>query len=434
MSTQDPHAAAPLGAAVQRPQGEPVGAAQTNQHPGFSERFSVRARLGIKWLGQEDGLWGIPRQVEVEAIARVAGEEASVEKALEELPLWAAISHPHVVRIESVGLWDGVTYVVREHIAGLSLGTLAAQVMEKGQELPADWVAGIGVQICAGLQAIHALADELGTPLALCHGSLSGDCLLLSVAGHLKINPPLASQLAERAQGAGEPRSKQADLHAVGRVLYDLLRGATGETGALAEPLPSIRTLRPNVPEHLAAVLMRVLSTEEAARPTSAAELGGALFACAMQTGRFVAPHQVAEWLQPHLPTALQGTGHTLSPQSLGLSTVLETTQAQPSPFSTTQLASPPGAGWPASTGSMKASGLLPPQVLGELQTQVQALAPSTSELALQLRALSPSVQEAADQVRRLRFIYWPMLALFWLMGLGLIMIGIYLIMHLQTH
>lgn len=82
----------------------------------------------------------------------------------------------------------------------------------------------------------------------------------------------------------------------------------------------------------------------------------------------------------------------------------------------------------------MKAAGLLPQQVLGELQSQVQALAPSTSELALQLRALSPSVQEAADQVRRLRFIYWPMLALFWLMGLGLIMIGIYLIMHLQTH
>jgi len=72
--------------------------------------------------------------------------------------------------------------------------------------------------------------------------------------------------------------------------------------------------------------------------------------------------------------------------------------------------------------------------MVGEVREQLKYMAPATSELALQVRALAPTVDELQQQVRRLRWLYWPILVLFWLMGLGLILLGVWMMLHVGSH
>jgi hypothetical protein len=71
---------------------------------------------------------------------------------------------------------------------------------------------------------------------------------------------------------------------------------------------------------------------------------------------------------------------------------------------------------------------------VGEIREQLKYMAPATSELALQVRALAPAVDELQQQVRTLRGMYWPLVTLSWVFGLGLILLGVWMILHVRAH
>lgn len=440
--------------------------------PSYIGRYKVICRLGSGgmadvYLCRQSGMGGFDRQVVVKQIRHdLRDREDVIYMFLDEARIIAQVNHPNVVQIYDMDEQDGLPYLVMEWVRGLSLQNLMRRMEPRGQQFPVDLVAAIGAQVCAGLQAAHEMRDTGGAPLNVVHRDISPSNLLLSVDGVVKIidfgvaraKGRLSVTSAGRIKGragyiAPEALSDQtidrrADLFALGVVLYEMCSGkplydrdteAAALAAVLMNKVPSVSTVRPDVPPGMAQILSRALEIDRKLRPSTAAELGTALFSMAMQTGRFVSTHQVAEWLDPHLPRELRAQGRSLTPAPSRLAP--ESTQQQPSPFSTTQMATPPASSVSPLSSQATNFQMAQPQIAAtlapvamEIRDQLKYMAPATSELALQVRALAPTVDELQQQVRRLRWLYWPLLVLFWLLGLGLILLGVWMMLHVGSH
>jgi serine/threonine-protein kinase len=190
---------------------------------------------------------------------------------LREARLAARLNHPNVVRVFDVGVDDGLPFIAMEYVEG---ETLAELVARRGR-LPAAEAAGLGVQMCAGLAAVHAAG--------LVHRDVKPQNLLLGREGTLKLGD-FGIALGEEGtrltlagtvlgtigylapeQARGEQVTAAADIYAVGAVLYELLTGRPPERDV---PL----RLR-GVPSALAAVVTDCLAERPGDRPASAAAL-----------------------------------------------------------------------------------------------------------------------------------------------------------------
>jgi serine/threonine protein kinase len=206
---------------------------------------------------------------------------------LREGRLAARVSHPNVVRVYDVGEDDDVPFIAMEFVDGETLAELAVR---RGP-LPPDEVAGLGIQICRGLAAVHAVG--------LVHRDVKPQNLLLARSGQLKLGDfgialgldatrltaagtvlGTAAYLAPE-QARGENVTASADLYGAGAVLYELLAGRPARTpSSLAQlAVPVAVDPPPHAPPLLAGLVLRCLAPDPAARPASAAVLARELAA-----------------------------------------------------------------------------------------------------------------------------------------------------------
>jgi serine/threonine-protein kinase len=206
-----------------------------------------------------------------------------------------AVRHPHLLPLLDAGAHDGRLYLAMPYMAG---GTLA-------QPLPAARTVGqllrLLYQVCQALAQAHQQAPPL------VHGNLKPSNLLLPRAEYilvaeLGVAASLPLDLAARARrgllgtlaytapelalhGAASP---QADIYALGVVLFELLTGRLpfeGPTplavlyGHALAPVPSAGALNPTLTPAWEAVLQRALAKEPAARYPSVDALYAALYA-----------------------------------------------------------------------------------------------------------------------------------------------------------
>ncbi len=71
--------------------------------------------------------------------------------------------------------------------------------------------------------------------------------------------------------------------------------------------------------------------------------------------------------------------------------------------------------------------------MLNEISQQVRSVAPlvpMVEGLSQQVQGIAPTVGELAQQVRLMRRLYWPLVTLFWLFGLGLILLGVFMVIQ----
>jgi formylglycine-generating enzyme required for sulfatase activity/tRNA A-37 threonylcarbamoyl transferase component Bud32 len=227
---------------------------------------------------------------DADAISRFEREMKAVGK----------LEHTHIVRATDAGQADGVHYLVMEYIEGIDLSRL---VRNRGPRSVKD----------ACLMIRHA---ALGLAHAHEHGLVHRDIkpsnLLLSTKGLVKIlDLGLARLHNERAaetsltmQGEvmGTPDymapeqwqsahtvGPAADLYALGCTLFHLLIGrppfASEDTRSigqqmkahLLESAPSLKALRPDVPEEVDSLYRRLLAKEPEKRPESAKALADEL-------------------------------------------------------------------------------------------------------------------------------------------------------------
>lgn len=228
-----------------------------------------------------------------------------VERFKAEARVVAAIDDPNIVPIYTAGWFreDGRMFIVMRYVEGGSLEALCRTV----GPLPLDVTAAIGIQVCNGLDAAHALGivhRDIKTQNILIepgrHGrkyyvwivdfgvaKLTASQLQLGFKTRTKAVIGTAGCMApEQARGDRDVDAR-ADIYSLGMVLYRMLTGRLPYEGdslyALIEkqirsaPFPRPRELRPDVPPSVEDLIMACLQVERAKRPRSLSDVAWTL-------------------------------------------------------------------------------------------------------------------------------------------------------------
>ena len=262
-----------------------------------SGRYRVESTLGHGGMAvvyaAEDGELG--RLVAVKVLAVRLGDDGEFRRRfVREARLAARLSHPNVVQVYDAGEDDGRPFIVMELVRGETL----ADLLERRGKLPADEASSLARQAALGLAHAHAAG--------LVHRDVKPQNLLLREDGVLKIADFGIARAAESTrltqlgtilgtaaylapeQAVGEEAGPEADVYALGAVLYELLTGRPpNEFASLAEltahhrdgAIVPVRDLEPSVPPSLEALVMQCLAREPRFRPRSADEVARALAA-----------------------------------------------------------------------------------------------------------------------------------------------------------
>jgi tetratricopeptide (TPR) repeat protein/tRNA A-37 threonylcarbamoyl transferase component Bud32 len=243
----------------------------------------------------------LDRRVVIKVLAPELLAGISVERFRREILLAAQLQHPHVVPVLAAGDADGLPWFTMPYVEGESL----RQRLGQGP-LGISEIVGILRDVARALAYAHAhnvihrdikpdnvllssgsaTVTDFGIAKALSAARSGGDVPFrtqLTVAG-TSIGTP--TYMAPE-QAAGDPHSDhRADLYSFGVMAYELLCGhppfhgmppARVMAAHLSEAPKDIRTLRADVPEPLAQLVMQCLAKEPLSRPQQASDIARVL-------------------------------------------------------------------------------------------------------------------------------------------------------------
>jgi len=258
-------------------------------------RFALDARIG------EGNFAEIYRATDTESGSLVAiktlrpehtTKRATVALFRQEGEIGSSLSHANVVKVWTYGETAGTYFIVMELITGTSL----RRRMRRSKTVPVGESFRIIRSVLRGLEAIHTagyihrdikpqniLLNADGTPkitdfgITLRAGGIRapGDGMTLGTAAYIAPE-----------QAAGGEIGPQADLYAVGVVLYEMLTGEVPFPGDdpievmhrhMFEEPRDPRSLNPEISPALSAVILRALAKEPEARFSSAQAMHDAL-------------------------------------------------------------------------------------------------------------------------------------------------------------
>jgi serine/threonine-protein kinase len=255
----------------------------------LAQRYRLSESIGCGGMGQ---VWratdeALGRPVAVKLLHRhTATDEEAAERFRLEAHAAAVLSDPHVVTVYDFGQDDDTLFLVMELVEGRSV---AEELRAHGAMAPGP-AAEIITQAAAGLSAAHR------------HGVIHRDVkpgnLLLAAEGMVKIADFGIARLVSRADAAltstgeipgtshylaperakGRPGGPEADVYALGCVLYQLVTGHPpfyGDTPVAVayqhvdtEPVPPSE-LRPALAGTFERFLLQMLAKDPTQRPTA---------------------------------------------------------------------------------------------------------------------------------------------------------------------
>ncbi|MER5633680.1 serine/threonine-protein kinase [Streptomyces nitrosporeus] len=267
-------------------------------------RYELATLLGQGGMGQ---VWTaydqrLDRRVAVKLLRpdRVAGPSAGEaadevrRRFVRECRVTAQVDHPGLVTVHDAGDDDDDLYLVMQYVEGADL----ADHLAEHDPYPWPWAVAVAAQLCAVLSAVHAVPivhrdlkprnvmvrpDGTVTVLDLGVASvLDSDTTRLTHTGS-PIGSP-AYMAPEQAMGGAV--GPYTDLYALGVLLHELLSGDVPFAGSTAlgvlhrhlyEPPVPVRGRRPEIPEALEHLVLRLLAKDPQHRPASAQEVYEAL-------------------------------------------------------------------------------------------------------------------------------------------------------------
>jgi serine/threonine-protein kinase len=231
------------------------------------------------------------RRVAVKLLHPVMSIVADVLRRFEnEARAAGSLEHENVAAVFDVGvLPDGARFLVMEYLDGTDLDRLLART----GPLPIARAVDLVVQVCRGLAVVHARGivhrDLKPANLFLLRRADGGDLVKVIDFGIAKlrgmdragatteVGVPLGTAYymsPEQARGDVDV-DRRTDVYALGVILFELLTGRRPHEGqsvlqilaaVLSEAPPPLRSLRPEAPEALAAVVARALAKDAGAR------------------------------------------------------------------------------------------------------------------------------------------------------------------------
>ncbi|MGW5653119.1 protein kinase domain-containing protein [Streptomyces humi] len=278
--------------------------------------------MGQVWTAYDQRL---DRRVAVKLLRpdKVAGAEAEElrRRFLRECRVTAQVDHPGLVTVHDAGSEGEDLFLVMQYVDGADLSDHLAE----HDPYPWQWAVAVAAQLCAVLSAVHAvpivhrdlkprnvMVKQDGTVTVLDLGVASvmdTDTTRLTHTGS-PIGSP-AYMAPEQAMGGAV--GPYTDLYALGVLLHELLSGEVPFAGSTAlgvlhrhlyEPPVPVRRIRPEVPEPLESLVLRLLAKDPQHRPASAQEvyedLASLLPARGTPSGAPLDPTR--PFLRPHAP------------------------------------------------------------------------------------------------------------------------------------
>ncbi len=249
-----------------------------------------------------------PRGAELLALKiilrHLASEPARREGVLREARVLAQLSHPNVVEVYEVGEHEERPFIAMEFIDGWPVSALLKKTQAAGERWRAEDACAVVQQAAQGLHYAHQARGPDGRLLGVLHRDISPQNLIVSQAGVVKLVDFGLARMNDAAtvtpqsgvkgklpylapeQLKSEPIDAQADVFALGAVLWELVLGERLHPGnteaeifqqALFLPPPTPRAVDPTLSDRLAEVLERATARERLRRYANAAELASAL-------------------------------------------------------------------------------------------------------------------------------------------------------------
>jgi serine/threonine-protein kinase len=222
----------------------------------------------------------------------------------------AALDHPNIVKVHSVGEVGGVPYLAMSWVEG---GTLATC----GPLAPRE-IATLMAKVARAVQHAHQrgilhrdlkpgniLLDKQGEPHVADFGiarRLAADATITATGG--VVGTPAYMSPEQASGGAVGPAS---DIYSLGAVLYELLTGRPPYAGTVVEVLAKVQSresppephrVRPGADPELEAVCLKCLQNEPARRYASAGELADDLERHLRGQGVKAQPPGLWDWLR----------------------------------------------------------------------------------------------------------------------------------------
>jgi serine/threonine protein kinase len=275
---------------------------------GRYELLSPIAQGGMAevWLARQSGPEGFEKVVALKRILESAGGSAeSVKMFLDEARIAAQLSHPNIAQIFELAEEGGSYHLAMEYLEGETL----SHVLRRARELSQALAPGLAVRIVSdaagGLGHAHKKRARTGQALQIVHRDVSPQNIMVTYEGVVKVVDFGIARAAGRQartqlgsvkgkiaymspeQARGETVDATCDVFALGVVLFEALTGTRLHEGdddlrvlqrlGLNEPLPSVRSRRPDVAPELDGLVARAMSVTPGERFPNGIEMQVAL-------------------------------------------------------------------------------------------------------------------------------------------------------------
>ena len=256
------------------------------------------------------------RQVAIKVLHPDLAATIGAERFEREIKLAAKLQHPNILGLYDSGTANGLLYYVMPFIQGESV----RDKLDREKQLSVDDAIQITLEVADALGYAHAQD--------IVHRDIKPENVMMSNGHALVADFGIARARTEAGQNkltqtgmavgtpvymspeqaTGETVGPSADIYSLGCMLYEMLAGEPPFQGPNAmaimarhamEAVPSIRIIRPAVPEEVEEAIFHAMEKNVADRPKTAAEfceiMGTPLGATATRrvTGRHTARHRV---------------------------------------------------------------------------------------------------------------------------------------------
>ena len=270
---------------------------QTISHYRIVEQLGAGG-MGVVFKAQDSRL---ERAVALKFLPeQLAQQPQALERFRREARAASALNHPGICTIYDIGEQDGRAFIAMEFIDG---ETLRSHI--HGKALPAEELLELGIQIAEALDAAHAegiihrdikpanifvtkrgrakvldfgLAKLVPKGVAIADADSGGDTSTsTSIAGIISGTPSYMSP----EQVRGDALDARTDIFSLGLVLYEMATGrqafGSGTGGAIIEavltrPPVSVRSINPEIPPALEAIIEKALHKDREQRYQHAAD------------------------------------------------------------------------------------------------------------------------------------------------------------------
>ncbi|HTB76862.1 MAG TPA: serine/threonine-protein kinase [Polyangiaceae bacterium] len=257
----------------------------------LGDLYKIRALLGAGGMGEvyEALDCTLGRRVAI----KIAHADIDPEYLLREGRALAAIRHPGVVTVHAMGQHAGMSFLVLEHIQGLSLDRMIVDRQSRRERFPVLEAIDLLVPVADALAVVHQAG--------LAHRDVKPANVMLAPAGRVVLmdfglvvphadrigNRIVAGSLPYMAPEAltgevGDGAAALVDVYAMGILAYELLTGTQPFQGREPFEVYHAKTTRPalplsafraDVPDGFAELIARMMANDASERPNGAEEV-----------------------------------------------------------------------------------------------------------------------------------------------------------------